>query len=438
MQHGASRGSRASRVFCAVASLALMAMPACSRDQAPKDEPESVSTVQAALGPARLIASYHFDEGSGATVYDASGLDNTGTVSGAAWSLDGKHGGALFFDGNDDRVIVPDAPSLDVDTGLTLMAWVKPTAPALDWQTILAKEVGTEDVAYALFAVDSADRPVGYLNAYSDVRSSSTLPLDTWSHLAFTYTGAVLSLYLNGSLVGTHQHVGVISHSDGPLTIGGDGIWGDWFEGLIDDVRVYNYARSEAEIQSDMGTPVEIVMPNLVAAYHFDDAAGGSLADASGNGNVGTLSGPTWSADGKHGGALAFDGLDDRVEIADAPSLLLSSAMTVMAWVNPEGTEPAWRAVVLKEYGGGLSYGLYTNNPGGRQGSRLRDREWRRLRRCDPSSARSRRLGASGRYLRRPRARILFEWSAGRYRTSPVGHLAEQPGLEHRWSQPLG
>src|SRR5262245_28791357 len=60
---------------------------------------------------------------------------------------------------------------------------------------------------------------------------------------------------------------------------------------------------------------------NLVAAYNFDAASGTTLADSSGNGHTGTLNGPAWSASGKNGGALSFDGSDDLVTIADANDL---------------------------------------------------------------------------------------------------------------------
>jgi len=79
-------------------------------------------TVSAVLSP--LVAAYSFNEGAGTSVGDASGNGHTGTVTGAA----GQFGGALSFDGTDDWVTVADAAGLDLTTGMTLEAWVNPTA----------------------------------------------------------------------------------------------------------------------------------------------------------------------------------------------------------------------------------------------------------------------------------------------------------------------
>src|SRR5262249_8483048 len=82
------------------------------------------------------------------------------------------------------------------------------------------------------------------------------LPLNAWSHLAATYDGATLSLYLNGNLVSSQAMSGSLTTSTGALRIGGNSVFGDYFQGLIDDVRIYNRALSLNEIRSDLSTPV--------------------------------------------------------------------------------------------------------------------------------------------------------------------------------------
>ena len=72
-----------------------------------------------------------------------------------------------------------------------------------------------------------------------------------------------------------------------------------------------------------------------VAAYSFDTATGTSLTDNSGGGNTGSISGATWTSAGKSGGALAFDGVNDIVTVADKASLDLSTGMTLEAWIRP-------------------------------------------------------------------------------------------------------
>ena len=86
----------------------------------------------------------------------------------------------------------------------------------------------------------------------------------------------------------------------------------------------------------------------LVAAYGFDEGSGTTVADASGNGNTGTISNATWAASGKYGKALQFNGTNALVTIPDAASLHLSTAMTLEAWVNPSTVTAAWRDVIYK------------------------------------------------------------------------------------------
>ena len=82
------------------------------------------------------------------------------------------------------------------------------------------------------------------------------LPLNIWSHLALTYDGATLRLFVNGQLASAQTVSGLIATSGDPLRIGGDAIWGEYFAGLIDEVRIYNRVLSPSEIQTDMVTPI--------------------------------------------------------------------------------------------------------------------------------------------------------------------------------------
>lgn len=80
----------------------------------------------------------------------------------------------------------------------------------------------------------------------------SLIPANTWTHLAASYDGVNQILYVNGVQVASRPLSGAVKTSTGPLRIGGDGVWGEYFQGLIDEVRVYNRALSAAEIQADM------------------------------------------------------------------------------------------------------------------------------------------------------------------------------------------
>jgi hypothetical protein len=204
-----------------------------------------------------LVAAYNFDEGSGATVTDLSGKGNHGTVSNATWSTAGRNLRALSFNGTNAVVTVPDASSLDLTTGMTLEAWVYPTGLGI-WRTVLFKE-RPGGMLYSLYANNDANRPVGQVFLGGNERNAaggSPLPLSTWTHLAVTYDGASLRLYVNGSLTTTFAFAGSLANTSNPLRIGGNSIWAEYFLGLIDDVRVYNRALAAAEIQTDMATPV--------------------------------------------------------------------------------------------------------------------------------------------------------------------------------------
>jgi hypothetical protein len=72
-----------------------------------------------------------------------------------------------------------------------------------------------------------------------------------------TYDGASMRMYVNGALVRTAARTGAIVAEDGALHIGGNEVWGgEWFSGLIDEVRIYNRALSATEIAGDMATPI--------------------------------------------------------------------------------------------------------------------------------------------------------------------------------------
>jgi hypothetical protein len=218
--------------------------------------------------PSGLVAAYSFDEGSGTTVADSSGNGNTGTITNATWTTAGKHGNALSFNGTSSMVTIPDAPSLDLTKGMTLEAWVDPTAVSNAWRDVLYKGNGANDnyMLYSSSQPTSFPATGGSFGSSSDVPTFGTavLPLNTWTHLAATYDGAHVLLYVNGVQVASLAETGNILTSTNPLQIGGDtfNTGGQHFQGLIDDVRIYNQALSQSAIQSDMSTPVGQAAPS--------------------------------------------------------------------------------------------------------------------------------------------------------------------------------
>lgn len=199
-----------------------------------------------------LVAAYAFDEGSGSTVADASGNNNTGTITGATWTTSGRFGGALVFNGTSARVRIPDSPTLRLTTGMTLQAWVNPTKVSPAWRDVIYK--GNDN--YYLEATSSTGGMPATGGTFGRTFGTAALAPHTWTHLAATYDRAVLRLYVNGVQVSSVAQTTPITTSTSALQIGGDSVFGQFFKGMIDNVRVYNRALSASEIQTDMGRPV--------------------------------------------------------------------------------------------------------------------------------------------------------------------------------------
>lgn len=216
---------------------------------------------------------------------------------------------SLSFDGVSDYANCGSNTSLNVTgTALTLEAWIYPTSWKTQvWQgNIISKEsaVGT---GYMLRAGSNGrlNVNIGSGGPWNELTSfNSVLTLNTWQHVAATYDGSFLRLYVNGAITDSViKTVSIVGTATNNLYIGESPAYpGRHFPGRIDEVRIWNVARTKAQILADMNKELCSIPSSLKAYYTFNQGiASGintgftSLNDASGNGNTGTLSGFTLS-----------------------------------------------------------------------------------------------------------------------------------------------
>jgi concanavalin A-like lectin/glucanase superfamily protein/HYDIN/CFA65/VesB family protein/fibronectin type III domain protein/Big-like domain-containing protein len=206
-----------------------------------------------------LVAAYAFGEGTGPVTGDGSGNVNQASISGATWTTQGKFGNALSFDGTSSFVSVPDAATLDLGATGTMEAWVKLAAVGR-WNGLIAKGSANDDAAhnYAI-EVDDTNRvrcSLGNGISANVVASVTTLTANQFYHLACTWDGTTVSLYIDGALNASIGQGLTPTGNTAPLSIGQFGGNSDRLSGVIDEVRIYNRALTLAQIQQDINAPV--------------------------------------------------------------------------------------------------------------------------------------------------------------------------------------
>ena len=210
-----------------------------------------------------LVAFYNFEDISTTTVTDLSGYGNHGAIKEATIVTSGRYGKALSFDGVNDLVTINDSVSLDLSTGFTFEAWVKPVAIKRSCVVIFKEQPSSS--TYNLYAYEDADL---WGSSFNDglnehtVSGINALPINQWTHIVSTYDGTKLQLYKNGVLESSSAQSGPIKITEGVLQIGGNSIWGEYFQGTIDEVKVYNRALTTTEIIADMQNSSKLIVGN--------------------------------------------------------------------------------------------------------------------------------------------------------------------------------
>lgn len=203
------------------------------------------------LDSARPTAWWQLNEGSGATVNDATGNGNAGNVAGATWTT-GRQGGGLEFDGVDDQITFGNGPSLEGKTDFTVTAWIRSTASGV----VIQQRNGGFDGEYQLKV--NGDGTVHFFlygnSAFQfDITSTNTVNDGQWHHLAAVRDGVNGHLYIDG--VESASGSGPIRDLRSSIGVGVGADIRDnnnHFRGTIDDIRIYDVALRPGEIQQLM------------------------------------------------------------------------------------------------------------------------------------------------------------------------------------------
>lgn len=330
--------------------------------------PKTVSSAVAKGNPP--VAAWDFNEGSGSTTYDEISSSD-GTISGAAWKNENEchTGKCLNYDGSDDVTTVTQNSDINLTskTGYTVVVWIRPESDGeSDTGQIFYKAAATylrvEQESLGTVKV-KASLDLGSTDA--TVTTTSTIPTLTWSHIALKYeddSDDEIELYINGRYVTASTNgVGSPATDSNNLLIGGS----TNFKGSIDQLAIYNYARSANQIKADysslssfssssssLGGRKNDQNDGLVGHWKMDEstwtADSADVIDSSGAGNTGTVKGSgTDPVAGKYGKAGSFNGTTDYVTVADSDNLDFgTSTFTISAWTK--STSADYQVIISK------------------------------------------------------------------------------------------
>jgi len=287
------------------------------------------------------VGYWNFDEKTGNTLYDKSGNNlNSSSFGGSPIWSQGNFGGALKFNGSSDYVNIGTNSLLDITNAITIEGWVKLHSyydPS--WQCrLFGKQLASykgytiqfgDGKLWGLFGngVDSWQAPIG----------TTVTPLETWVHLAVTYEANGYTYgYKNGKLEYGPTAVGNLDPNAGASFLINESPY--HCNASIDEIRIYNYARSAKQIVEDMnaghpigGSPVG----SQVGYWKFDEGCGNTTYDSGTGGNNGIITGASWTNQGKVGKALDFVADSDRADFSTDFSEI-TEEITVSAWIRPD------------------------------------------------------------------------------------------------------
>lgn len=203
-------------------------------------------------------------DGLGGIVKDYTTYENNATLGSGSfgtaptWTSAGKVGGAYDFDGNNDAIVLDDSESLNISGNLTVSAWVYSEDNTAAMRIVSKHGPSLSgDLGWTFSTVNTNNRLIFRISSDGIVYDGSvTTPTNsffsnTWQHVVAKYDGSYLRVYVNGVRVGTPQsYSNGINVASGPVVIGGDAFFsGSFFNGIIDDVMIFDKALSDAQIR---------------------------------------------------------------------------------------------------------------------------------------------------------------------------------------------
>ena len=215
-------------------------------------QPKALGTIELA----GLVGWWKLDETEGTKAADSSGNGHNATVQGnPKWQPGGgKVSGAIALDGNGSYLEVADESAFDFTAGVTVAAWIKLNAFDKPWQAIVTKgewawrvqrNNETNTLEFACTGVQVPDN-----SPYGSLFGTKAIAPGEWHHIASVYDGGKMYLYVDGTLDTSQEAKGPISLNDDPVLIGENAQKRDrFFNGLIDDVRLYNFGLPEAQVR---------------------------------------------------------------------------------------------------------------------------------------------------------------------------------------------
>ena len=354
----------------------------------------SLGTEEFGPGP---IGYWSFDEGFGTTAQDETTQGNDGTITGATWQDESMcvSGKCMYFDGTDDDINMGNGSKLDFTGDFSISTWIKPTNLhsglwfGMSNVIIFRGQDAASTVNYMLHLQDSTTIRFTKRKTAEDLQHydyTSPDVLNQWGHLAAVYSSGSLELFYNGVSLGSQSITGGLESMTENFHIGRLGTATDsnlWFQGFIDETKVYPYARSDDQVKQDYNSGLagiksqkgvsigsgsesdQWMTEGLVGYWKMDEAnwngTADEVVDSSGTGNHGYGLNSATTAAAKFGQGGKFNGTNQYVQVAHDTSIDLNDTVSMAFWYKDDGTSSTYTGVFRKTNTSAAGYYVTTN-----------------------------------------------------------------------------